>query len=268
MVERTSYPKNIRPRKNGFEIRIQRTGATYREFIEGCTVADLNRAEKRRDEMQARLRLGLPVNVLRPESGSTALFQEVAQRFLDTTQAEESTHQNYKEALNKYWMPRFHNHMIAEITHDDILAVMRQPPFSGLAQTTKRSTFAPLRLVFKHARKSRLIESVPTEDIAIKGQAKAHDPYSAQERAKLVAAAKGRSQLIAGILLYSGIRSGELIALEWDDYDNKARTLHINKSRYRSMSKDRTKTFVERKVHVVPELATFSGTIQTGLKED
>lgn len=54
------------------------------------------------------------------------------------------------------------------------------------------------------------------------------------------------------LLLYSGIRSGELCALAWEDVDFENRTIHIRRSTYDNRGLKTTKTDTERFVDLLP----------------
>lgn len=54
------------------------------------------------------------------------------------------------------------------------------------------------------------------------------------------------------LLLYTGLRSGELCALAWEDVDFKNRTLHVRRSTYDNRGLKTTKTDKERFIDLMP----------------
>lgn len=57
---------------------------------------------------------------------------------------------------------------------------------------------------------------------------------------------------IVTLLVYTGIRSGELCALAWEDVDFENNTIHIRRSTYERRGLKTTKTDKERFVDLMP----------------
>lgn len=226
--------KNIRPTPTGYQIRIRRKDFTYKETIRGKTKSALTEAIKRRDYLLARLETGLSVE---REKSDIQLFGEVAQDYLDTLDARESTVREYFRILNGWWMELWKT-PIQEITGADIKRVLAKMPVTS---KTKKNRLIPLYGVFNHA------ETTPPKIKLSRQQKAAVDRYTPQEREKLLDRLEGQAKVYFSILFGCGLRPGEGLGLQWGDYSGE--TLLVSKS----ISKRKlgpTKTSVRRKVYV------------------
>ncbi len=236
------WPAGIRPRGCGIEIRIWRhTKLAYSETIQGDPYkkADLSAAIKRREELVARLRLGLPL--FDGDSGRKT-FKVVAQKYLDSLDIDEQTIRGYRNQIKAYWLPLFDGWPVDDITTThikDALAGM------SLSQKTKKNALIPLSRVFSYAG----IIPNPAAGVTFgKRKKPSVDRYRPEERAKVLDKLEGQDRLYFALLFATGLRPGEACALQWSDWDGDQ--LHISKQITRGKAKARTKTFVDRRVYV------------------
>lgn len=236
------WPKGIRPHGAGIQIRVWQFGkVAHQETIAGDAgnQKDINRAIKRRDELEARKRLGLPLFEGAP---GRRIFVDVAQRYLNTLDIDAATVRGYKNQLNKYWMPVFENWPIDEIqTHHikDTLAEMT------VAQKTKKNALIPLSGVFTYAG----VLPNPAAGVTFGKRRKATvERYLPAERDAILAKLEGQYRVYFALLFATGLRPGEACALQWSDWDGDQ--LHISKQITKGALKARTKTFIDRKVYV------------------
>lgn len=97
------WPAGIRPHGSGIQIRLSKNGKyIYSEVVPGNphSARDLAAAVKRRDELKARLRLGLAIHT--EEGRVTRMFSEAAQAYMETLDADYSTHITYERIINRY----------------------------------------------------------------------------------------------------------------------------------------------------------------------
>jgi integrase len=144
-----------------------------------------------------------------------------------------STLDGYRKAITsdrmKYWRDL--------ALHDATPSKLRDW-IGGLGLTSKftRNLLTPLRSVFEDALNDELIKSNPFDKIAlnklIRQTSKASDyevdPFNAEERAKLLEAARPDERPMLRFWLASGLRPGELIALRWDRVDVDGRKARID----------------------------------------
>lgn len=232
-------PKGIELRGNGYRIRIWQHGKiAYEETIPGTEKPSLTRAIKRRAEIEARKQLGLPL--YEGEAGSR-IFNDVAQRYLNTLDIDDATIKGYYNQLTRYWEPHFGGWPINEITTahiKDVLADMK------LAQKTKKNALIPLSGVFAYA---GIMPNPATIKFGKRKKSEV-DRYLPTERQAVLDRLKGQDRLYFALLFATGLRPGEACALTWADWDGDQ--LHISKQITKGALKARTKTFIDRNVYV------------------
>lgn len=243
--EQLRRPKNLDPHGGGIRIRIRHKGKTHQEILPGnfFNARDLAAAERRRDEINARLRLGLPVNP--GDASENNIFLQDAQDYLNALDVDYSTSLDYEGILNKHWLPLFGNRISREIPTKDIKTALNK---TGLSQKRKRNLLIPLRGVFDHAG----VKPNPAAIKIKKGQKPKVQRFLPEERAAIMSAIDGMGdpQISAyfALLFGCGLRpSGEPLGLKWADWDGKK--LHIHRTIVRRRFTD-TKTHEARRVYV------------------
>ena len=255
MADQRKYPTGVRPgNRGGIEIRWQVGGTAYAEFIsEAPTTAALRRAAALRKEriQQQKLELVYGIRAASDQDGDIHLFMDVAQKYLNTADLEATTRGNYKNALNKYWMPSLGTLPVTLITGKDIRAVIGN--MEGISRKTRRNILIPLRQVLKYCIDMEYITSDPAAVISIrKGQKPLPDPFTLEEREAILGQLQGQAYFFFLTAFEAGLRCpSEILALRWSDYDGKQ--LDITKARVIRRMKD-TKTNEARKVFVTQRL--------------
>lgn len=135
-----------------------------------------------------------------------------------------STYVGYRKAITGERMRRWHGMQVREVTPS-----MLREWVSDMDCTSKaiRNTLTPLRSVFDDAINDELIDFNPFDRIAltklIRQTAKASDyvvaPFSASERAALLDACRPDERPMLQFWFATGLRPGELQALEWRHID-------------------------------------------------
>ncbi|NCU02273.1 site-specific integrase [Candidatus Macondimonas diazotrophica] len=240
------WPRGIDPHGRGIRIRLWRGGRlAWTETVPGdpYRASDLASAVRRREELQARLKLGLPL--YRGDATATArsLFIDAAQDYLNALDADHSTHLSYENILNRYWLPAFGGWPVDEISTAEI-----QKRLAGWAvsQKTKKNLLIPLRGVLGHAG----VNPNPVAAVRLKRHQK--PPilrYRPEEVSALLSALRGQDRLYFAVLFGTGLRPGEALALQWSDYNGEE--LFVHRSVVRRRLKATTKTHSARRV-VVP----------------
>lgn len=102
---------------------------------------------------------------------------------------------------------------------------------SGMSSSTVTKYYTTIRKLFSKARKNKLIPDDPSEDLikpqSVKGTHRALDRWEVDLIINNWNAPGVRFGTAVMIMLFAGLRRGELIALRWDDIDLANRTLHI-----------------------------------------
>jgi integrase len=182
-------------------------------------------------------------------------FSEAAQRYLDFADLALSTRNGYRDALNLYWMPHLRDRVVSGIRAAELRAIDRTTQWPS-AKTRKNSVSA-LRQVFRFSVDEEYSSMNPAVDLRAsraKRDRREPDPYTTAERDTLLTwLEQNCADTVHAYFLVafsSGMRTGELLALRWDDYDGES--LRVNKSRVRRELKGSTKTYLTRRI-LIPD---------------
>lgn len=100
----------------------------------------------------------------------------------------------------------------------------------GHAASTVNVELAVLKQVFAHAVLCGDIAVSPATEVkASRGLPKTERKALTEEQEALVEAYRGEDYLLGLMLLYTGCRRGELLALTWQDIDREAGVIHVTK---------------------------------------
>ncbi len=242
-MDKQIWPECIRPSGKGLRIRIWSKGKCIHSETISCdpySKADLKSAIERRDYLQNRVKLGLPL--FHGEQTALKIFAEEAQAWLDQLSVAAETRRNYVRELNCYWMPVFENWICSEITDRDIKK--RLANLTTLNWKSKKNCLTPLRGVLDYAGVN------PNPALAVKvkpGQKPKVERYTPAERSTLISRLEGHYKAFFAILFGCGLRPCEAIALTWEDWDGEK--LYVCKDIVRGRVQP-TKTYESRYVYV------------------
>lgn len=256
MADRQLYPTGVRPgSKGGIEIRWKFQNQAYSEYLpDSPTTAGIKKAAAIRKERikQQKLAAEFGIRVDQDTEASIKPFSVIAQEYLHSADLEASTYGNYKNHLNRYWMPALAQLPMSLITTKDIRGVMHS--LKDLSRKTQRNILIPVRQVFKFAQDMEYVTADPSASISIrKSQKPVLEPFSLEERESILEHLTGQDYFFFLVAFETGARCpSELLALTWDDFDGK--TLSITKARVIRRLKMNTKTNEARKVLVTQRL--------------
>jgi integrase len=237
------WPPGIDPSGAGLRIRIWGKGGKliYQETIPGdLGKGHLASAIKRRQELMARRRAGLPLSE-DDTSATDQKFLEAAQGYLKTLDVRNTTSIEYERVLNRYWVPAFHNRLMTSIRENEVLERLAEFKIGG---KTKRNALGVLNSVYRHAG----IDS-PASKIRPKKQQKPPiQRYKPEERAKLLKYLEGDAKVFYGLQFGCGLRPGEALAARFDRFDGEY--LVVDQEIVRRELVATTKTAKHRRVYV------------------
>ena len=161
----------------------------------------------------------------------------------------ESTYANYSNIISNHIAPDLGKYHLNELNNKIIQKLLlekykngRLDNSGGLSNKTIRDIVTIIKSSLKSAMKEGLIQNLSLDFIYPKTSQKDKIyTLSKQDQEKLTNyILEDKSAKSLGILLtlYSGIRIGELCALQWKDIDFKNNILHINKTLQRVYIKD------------------------------
>jgi integrase len=179
-----------------------------------------------RREVEARLALG-GVDLLEPEQAERPTLAEYATGWLKNIENERkpSTAGFYGQFLRLYVLPRFGDSRLDGIEREGVRQFISDLRGRGLAKNTIRLAVTPLRAVLNAAMDDRLIEHNPAHGLGrfVKSEKATREATSLKsgEVERLLRAAREELELSDQALILtavcSGLREGELAALQWGD---------------------------------------------------
>ena len=158
---------------------------------------------------------------------------QIYQHQVAAGQLAQSSLDGYTKAINSAQMKHWHGRQVADVTPS-----MLREWISGMGCTSKtiRNRLIPLRSLFDDAVNDELITFNPFERVAlsklIKQTAKPSDyvvqPFTSAEREALLGACRADERPMLQFWFATGLRPGELQALQWDHIDLQNNAAHIS----------------------------------------
>jgi len=135
----------------------------------------------------------------------------------------------YRQKLDHYILPEIGAMKLCDVKDIHLKRLLNK---ANSSYSTAQKVRITLQAMFRQARKSRLIGFDPAEDLELPKAPKGRrHSISEWERKNILDVAEThRAGLYVLLLLYSGIRPGEAIALQWKDIDPKDHTVEITKA--------------------------------------
>jgi len=256
--------KGIRVRSDsGIEIDFTYRGQRCRETLSGlkATKANLEFARRKREAILYEIGLGTFKYAEHfPSSRKARLYAgkgnvsvaAALDRFLQAAhkRCAYSTWRDYKSAIEHHLNPVFGDRLLADITVSEIKAWI-----GGLAISPKRinNVLVPLRSVMDDAFVDGVIDRKPTDRIKnLPHRFEEPDPLTPEEISKLLAASDGQIRSLFQFAIWTGMRTSELIALEWGDIDRNRKIARVRRASVRKRIKVPKTEAGERDVLLLP----------------
>ena len=218
-------------------------------------------------KIEAKLILG-ELNIEKPESNCPA-FREYAEMWLAMPHDwKESTAELYRANLVGHVFPAFGKNKVDEIARKDLKAFFDNLLAGGMASSTVKVIRASISGVFAYALDVELIEHNPLQDLKInhKRTALEVDPLTEEEADNLLEEARTYQ---GGVFyppflcaLRTGMRIGEIQAVQWGDVDFNSRFIEVKRS-WRSGRLTDTKNRKRRRIDMTPHLAETLKALRT-----
>ena len=160
-------------------------------------------------------------------------FCDMAEWFIDNyakNELKEVTAYNYESQIKNHLLPELGNIKLKDFTPAKITAFFKTRKY---APATCRKVYVILQSIFARAVEQGFIKETPCTKAVILPKAKQpkeKKPFLNEHQAKdLLKMVEDSTQFnrIIKVLLYTGMRSGECLALRWQDIDFENRTIHI-----------------------------------------
>lgn len=161
------------------------------------------------------------------------------------------SYQRKVSTLEHQVYPHIGNIQVSKLTHARIQKMVNDLNESGLSYSTIKKAYEAVCGCLRYYRRQTATSFNPCEDIALP-EAKRKDNadisfFTTEERRQIVEEAtrkyeSGKSVYRIGwafvLLMYSGLRAGEVCALTWDDVDFSERTINVRKNAIEVREKD------------------------------
>lgn len=161
-----------------------------------------------------------------------------------------ATWEAYRQILNAYWLPALHAKPIDRITGTDLTNTAASIPWQSAK--TRNNAVSVVRRVFDAAYRDGWTQSDQSVRLRFaKAQKPEPDPLTLDEVDAVLTWMKDRPVWSAyfELAFFSGLRTSELIALEWSDIDWRRGCMTVQRARVRRETKT-TKTSTVRNVEL------------------
>jgi integrase len=190
------------------------------------------------------------------KQSQTPTIKEALESFLKDSERtlSPSTYRDYKSAIDYHLVPTFGDNELEEITPLDIRTWI-----NSLDISSKRinNILIPLRKVFTDAYCSELIDSNPLVRIKhLPHKTKAPDPFTLDEIDQILNHCPPLTRELFQFAFWTGLRTSELIALEWQDIDLPNKQAYICKAEVRGTLKQPKTYSGKRTIALLPPALT------------
>jgi integrase len=185
-------------------------------------------AERVRREIEARLALG-DVGFLTQHDSAVPVFGAFADRWLTDyarVECKTSTADGYEGVLRQYLRPRFATKRLNEIRRDDVKALINELVTKDLSRNTVRNALCVIRGIFNEAIEAGIVEVNPASRLGrftrtaktaeVKGISLT--PVEAQQFLQAAKEICPEYHPLFLLALRAGLRRGELVAVQWGDF--------------------------------------------------
>lgn len=150
-----------------------------------------------------------------------------------------SSYQTYHTLYRRHLQPTLGCMLLDRLTADDIRGMLAQLHQKQLAPSTIRSVLRLLNAAMASAQEEGLIRQNPCRRIRLRAdETPEQRVLTPHEQDQLRAACMQSGDAAALLGLYTGLRLGEVCALQWDDVDWEGKTLTIRRTVQRMAQPD------------------------------
>lgn len=191
-----------------------------------------------------------------PES-RVPTFEAIAADFLETKKhnVRDTTLEQYRQHIECHLNPALGEIKVNRVKYPEINAYMlgklealqvwqdtpkdKRTGKKAISRSTIRKTIVTLGSVLKHAARSKYCEYNPSVDLPevpqeeVRREEKRVRYFDHEQAVKLIAAADKKNQKIGTLIfvaIFTGLRQGELLGLEWPDVDLDQSVIHVRRS--------------------------------------
>lgn len=140
------------------------------------------------------------------------------------------TYANYELYCNKYVLPAIGKKQIAKVTPADIEHLMGRA--SHLSKSARHHIFITVDQIMKSAVRNGLRQQNPCEGLSVKAEAplKKIEWFSLDEIQTIIKNLDKPFGVAIALMLYTGLRSEEIMGLRWGDINQKEKTITVRRA--------------------------------------
>ncbi len=201
------------------------------------------------------------------KQSTTPTVKDALQTFLRDSERtlSASTFRDYESAINFHLTPAFGDKQLSEITTVEI-----RNWIANLDISSKRinNVLTPLRKIFADAYYAELLDSNPLDRIKhLPHRSQAPDPFTLDEIDRILNHCSPLVRELFQFAFWSGLRTSELIALEWRDVDLPKKQVYVCKAEVRGQIKS-PKTYSGKRTIILlpPALAALNSVLASNPK--
>ena len=163
---------------------------------------------------------------------------------------EHSTYKSYNSAVQHHLIPQFGDMLLTELKTSDI-----REWIGGLTVSAKmvNNVLIPLRGMLSDAHADGLIDRNPMDRVKnLTHRAREPEPFTPDEVAAILKACAGQVRNLFEFAFWTGLRTSELIALEWGDVDWRGDCIYVRRASVAKKTKPTKTKSGERTVRLLP----------------
>lgn len=154
---------------------------------------------------------------------------ELLDRWMASHTLAKSTREDYENAIEHYIKPKFGAWPVADLKKSDVKLWLSE--LTG-GNKRKNNILIPLRGAFEDAVDDEMIARSPLDRIKnLQVDPDEPDPFEPDEVERILEAMNGAIRRMFSFAFWTGLRTGELIAIAWEDVDLEKGVAHINRNR-------------------------------------
>lgn len=134
----------------------------------------------------------------------------------------------YEGSLRLHVLPKLGRAKLADLRVDMLQRLAREMSAAGQAPQSVRNHINPLRVIFAEARRNRLMVHNPLDGLKLPSGETARDRITTPGEAVELLAALEHDRALWATAFYTGMRRGELAALDWAHVDLIERTIYVD----------------------------------------
>jgi integrase len=150
---------------------------------------------------------------------------------LNKNRRKSSTQKEYKSAFDTRIAPYFKNYDIKDIKRNDLMVWQQTLLQSGITARTVNSIRSIFRFILEEAKKDEIIDKNYFDIVDALKQIKPEiKPFSLDEVKLILSNSSGWQKSFFKLAFFTGMRSGEMIGLKWEDINFVSKTINIKRA--------------------------------------